>query len=90
MHLDGQPTPLDLGDLDVLDVGVGNSHVIILTTDRKVLSMGKGENGQLGMGERVSEQREWEEVDLKLEAGWRPLRVAAGPRCSLALVSNDT
>jgi regulator of chromosome condensation len=90
LHLHGQPTPLDLGELDILDVGVGDSHVIILTTDRRVLVMGKGENGQLGMGERVDEQREWREADLKLEAGWRPLQVAAGPRCSFVLVTNDT
>lgn len=90
LHLDGQPAPLDLGDSDILDVGVGNSHVIILTSDRRVLVIGKGENGQLGMGEGVEELPEWREVDLKLEAGWRPLQVAAGPRCSFVLVSNDT
>jgi len=44
-HLDGQPTPLDIRDLDILDVGVGDSHVIILTSDRRVLVIGKGENG---------------------------------------------
>lgn len=90
LHLDGKPTPLDLGDLDILDVGVGDSHVIILTSDRRVLVIGKGENGQLGMGEGVEELPEWKEVDLRLEAGWRPLQVIAGSRCSFVLVSNET
>jgi regulator of chromosome condensation len=89
LHLDGQPTPLDLGDLDILDVGVGGSHVIILTSDRRVLVIGKGQNGQLGMGEGVEELQEWREVDLKLAAGWKPLQVAAGPRCSFVLLSSD-
>lgn len=89
MHLDGQPTPLDLGDFDILGVGVGDCHVIVLTLDGRVLVMGKGGNGQLGMGEGVEELREWREVDLKLEAGRRPLQVAAGPRCSLVIVSNE-
>jgi alpha-tubulin suppressor-like RCC1 family protein len=90
LHLDGQPTPLDLEDSDILDVGVGDSHVIILTLDRRVLVIGKGENGQLGLGEGAEELREWREVDLALEAGWRPLQVVAGPRCSFVLVSNET
>ena len=90
LHLDGQPAPLDLGGSDFLDVGVGDGHVIVLTSDRRVLVMGKGENGQLGMGEGVEGLPEWREVDLNLEAGWRPLQVAAGPRCSFVLVSNET
>jgi alpha-tubulin suppressor-like RCC1 family protein len=89
LHLGGQPTPLDLGNSDILDVGLGDSHVIILTSERRVLVMGNGKNGQLGMGEAVEELREWREVDLKLEAGWRPLQVAAGPRCSFVLVRNE-
>jgi len=55
-----------------------------------VLIIGKGENGQLGMGEGVEELQEWTEADLKLEAGWRPVQVAAGPRCSFVLVSDCT
>jgi alpha-tubulin suppressor-like RCC1 family protein len=90
LHLDGHPKPLDVRDSDILDVAVGDSHVIILTSDRKVLIIGKGENGQLGMGEGVEELREWNEVHLELEAGWRPVQVVAGPRCSFVLVSDST
>jgi hypothetical protein len=61
---------------------------MILTSDRKVLIIGKGKNGQLGMGRGVEELDEWVEVDLKLEAGWRPVQVVAGPRCSFVLVSD--
>lgn len=64
--------------------------MIILTSDRKVLIIGKGENGQLGMGEGVEELREWNEVHLELEVGWRPVQVVAGPRCSFVLVSDGT
>ncbi len=89
-HLDGQPSPLDIRDSDILDVGVGDSHVIILTSDKRVLITGKGGNGQLGMGDGVDELQEWRSVDLRLEAGYRPLQVAAGPRCSFILVTDST
>lgn len=53
-----------------------------------MLVSGKGKNGQLGIGEGVEELREWVEVDLRLEAGWRPVQVVAGHRCSFVLVSD--
>lgn len=90
MRLDGQPAPVDLGDLDIKDVGVGDGHVIISTCDGKVLVIGKGENRQLGMGEGVEGLAEWKEVDLNLEAGSMVLQVVAGPKCSFIIVTTKS
>lgn len=90
LRLGRQPTPLDLGDVDVRDVAVGDGHVVIATLDGKVLITGKGENGQIGMGEGIEELVEWREVDLNLGSESKILQVAAGPRCSLLLVGTGS
>ncbi len=61
--------------------------MIIDTLDGKVLIIGKGENGQLGMGEGAEELAQWKQVDLKLEPGSIIMQVVAGPKCSFVLVA---
>jgi len=70
----GDPTPLLISnpdnpneEFDFSDVGVGFRHVIVLTTDQRVFVVGANGNGQLGLGDRYTEEvlaDTWKEVDL--------------------------
>ncbi len=84
----GEPTPLDLNGKDILDVGVGDGHVIVLTGDKKVYVIGEGGNGQLGLGQGMGTKslEEWQEVNLKLEREREVVGVVAGPKCSFVVV----
>jgi alpha-tubulin suppressor-like RCC1 family protein len=92
------PTPLDLGGRDVLDVAVGEDHMIVVTEGGGVWVVGCNDNGQLGLGDgrewgvRDGEWRglsltEWTEVKLEFPPGREVVGVAAGPRVSFLLVS---
>lgn len=52
----------------ILDVAVGESHIIVLTTTGRVSAVGEGKWGQLGTGRRKFE-REWVHVHVPLSAG---------------------
>lgn len=52
----------------ILDVGVGESHILILTTKGKIFAVGEGKWGQLGTGKRNFEN-EWVEVQLPVTDG---------------------
>lgn len=47
----------------ILDVGVGESHILVLTTRGKVYAVGEGKWGQLGTGKRNFESG-WVEVSV--------------------------
>lgn len=83
------PTPLDLGDVDIADVAIGESHMLILTVSGCVLAIGSNSNGQLGaLAESVES---WTRVELNLPVGRRALHIAAGPRNSFVVVgTNET
>lgn len=90
LELSSEPAPLDLNGLDVLDVGVGDGHVIILTTDgenRRVWVTGDGRNGQLGQGAECEKMGEWKEVEFKTRIGdgSELVGVVAGPKSSFVL-----
>jgi alpha-tubulin suppressor-like RCC1 family protein len=90
LELSSEPAPLDLNGLDVLDVGVGDGHVIILTTDgenRRVWVTGDGRNGQLGLGAECEKVGEWMEVELKTRIGdgSELVGVVAGPKSSFVV-----
>lgn len=80
------PTPLDIYEHDILDFGIGDRHMIVLTTDRTVFVIGEGANGQLGT--QSMKAAEWLEVTLPVPSGQEIVGVAAGPRNSFVLMSD--
>lgn len=90
-----EPTPVvvfhgETGEeRDVADVGIGEGHAIVLTTDGEVYVLGTNRNGQLGIGIGDDEVVEgWKKVNLELRSGDKIIGVAAGPRCSFIIVKH--
>ena len=79
-----EPMPIDIEGKDILDMAVGGSHIVALTTDREVYVIGTNDNGQLGSA--LASANVWTQVDLGLGERRRITGVAAGPRCSFILV----
>ncbi|KJZ70375.1 hypothetical protein HIM_10219 [Hirsutella minnesotensis 3608] len=76
------------GDKDVLDMAIGDSHIISLTTDGCVYVIGGNSNGQIGLGKAfVDGVRIWKKVGLNLLDGQKAIGVAAGPRASFILTT---
>lgn len=92
--LSNMPIPVDLGvDADVKDVALGERHIIVLTTDGKVMVRGHNKNGQLGLGDGVGDAdgwvEEWKTVeDVPNSAHGGVIGVAAGPRVSFILCNS--
>jgi regulator of chromosome condensation len=86
-QLTDEAVPLDLYGLDIRDVAIGETHMLVLTTDGRVWVRGEGRNGQLGLGKGV-ERSEWcwTCVDLRLPERREVVGVVAGPRSSFVLV----
>ncbi|KAL1841682.1 hypothetical protein VTJ49DRAFT_6721 [Mycothermus thermophilus] len=72
---------------DVVDVAVGDAHLVALTADGEVYVLGDNSSGQLGLPGRAA-AREWMRVELDgvLESGKKVTSVVAGPRSSLLVV----
>ncbi|KAI3394305.1 hypothetical protein diail_2952, partial [Diaporthe ilicicola] len=79
-----EPTPVDIEENDIADVAVGETHVLVLTTDGEVFIIGANENGQLGLASKSEES--WSRVRLDLKGGRRVVGVQAGARNSFLLV----
>lgn len=84
LDLSDEPTPLDIGDQDIADVAVGESHILVLTVSGRLLVLGTNSNGQLGSSEGPMES--WTHVDLGLPVGAKVVQVATGPRNSFIVV----
>lgn len=85
--LSDEPAPVDIGDDDIADVAVGESHILIFTISGRLLAVGENTNGQLGsLGESVES---WTLINLDLPVGSRIAHVVAGPRNSFVLVKRD-
>jgi len=54
---------------NVLDVGIGDGHIIALTEDNDVWVCGRAGEGQLGMGKEVCFAEQWKEVEHKWGGG---------------------
>ncbi|KAI0389733.1 regulator of chromosome condensation 1/beta-lactamase-inhibitor protein II [Xylariaceae sp. FL0594] len=80
-------TPVVIGENDILDCAVGETHIIVLASDGHVYVTGENTNGQLGLP--VEKIVGWEKVSLSLEAGHTIVGVKAGQRSSL-ITSKDT
>ena len=80
----GSPSPLDLDGHDVLDIAVGDNHVVALTTDQVLFVAGDNGNGQLGL--EIAETNDWKQALLPLKSGQRIMSVHAGYKNSFAVV----
>lgn len=74
------------GGIDVLDVSVGAGHIVALTADGRVWTVGRGHNGQLGYGAKRTYEEDWIEIDLHLEKNKNVEAVYCGPCSSFLLV----
>ncbi|KUI57734.1 Regulator of chromosome condensation [Cytospora mali] len=79
-----EPTPIDMDGRDIVDVAVGESHLVVLTTEGEVFVVGDNGNGQLGLPGKSVES--WTRVELNLQDERRAVGVAAGPRNSFIIV----
>ncbi|KAK4122943.1 RCC1/BLIP-II [Parathielavia appendiculata] len=81
------PSPVVIDDKDIMDVAVGESHMLVLTSDSEVYVIGDNNNGQLGLP-GVASTKTWTGIDLGsvLSSGQTVRGVAAGPRNSFLIV----
>ncbi|KAI1376088.1 RCC1/BLIP-II [Hypoxylon crocopeplum] len=85
--LSNSPMPVVVEESDIADCGVGESHMIVLSSDGDVYVIGENTNGQLGLP--LGEARSWNKVPLHLEVGHVVCGVAAGRRTSFILTKNQ-
>lgn len=74
-------------EFDVADVGVGEGHVVVLTTTGEVFGIGSNGSRQLGLGEGVEGVDEWTRLggDVVSE-GKEVVGVVAGERSTFLVV----
>jgi alpha-tubulin suppressor-like RCC1 family protein len=79
-----------IDEKDIIDVAVGEAHMLVLTSEREVYVIGDNTNGQLGLP-GVTSTKTWTRVDLGavLSTGQAVTRVAAGPRNSFLIVGKQ-
>lgn len=84
-----EPVPVTLdtnGEIDVVDIAVGQGHMMALASTGAVYCFGSNSHGQLGVREdRCTSSTEWLPVDLPLGADQLVFAVAAGPCNSFVL-----
>ncbi|KAK4460617.1 E3 ubiquitin-protein ligase HERC2 [Cladorrhinum samala] len=88
LKLSSRPEPAVIGNeegKDVASVAVGNSHLVVLTTDGEVYAIGDNTNGQLGISGEAS-ARFWTRVSINLPDKRAITAVEAGPKNSFLLV----
>lgn len=78
---------MDIDGKDISDVGVGDSHLIVLTEDDKVMVIGNNTNGQLGIA--AEKATTWTQVVVELGDESTIMAVRAGPRNSFLIVENN-
>lgn len=76
------PEAVDVEGEDILDFGVGDRHIIVLTMSHRLFVIGNYK-GQKGDDILV---KAWKEIELPLEEGQKAIRVYAGYRNSFAVV----
>ncbi|KAH0614596.1 uncharacterized protein H6S33_000232 [Morchella sextelata] len=74
------------GGVDVVGVGVGMGHVVVLTEGGRVWGVGRAGSGQLGGGEGVEFCEEWREIDVLGESEGRVVEVVAGGWATFVVV----
>ncbi|KAI0011678.1 RCC1/BLIP-II [Xylariaceae sp. FL0662B] len=81
--LSSSPMPVVVEESDILDCGVGESHMIVLTQEGDVYVIGDNTNGPLGLP--VNEATSWTKVPVVLQEGQSVVGVQAGQRTSFIL-----
>jgi len=83
------PTPILVEEHDIVDVAVGEAHLVVLTMTGDVFVIGSNGNGQLGLPGTM-EVMMWTRVELPCPGSTsnRLVAVAAGPRNTFLLVGN--
>ncbi|OTB13483.1 hypothetical protein K445DRAFT_368613 [Daldinia sp. EC12] len=81
--ISSSPTPVVVEESDILDCGVGESHIIVLNSEGHVYVIGDNGNGQLGLPD--SKVGSWTKVPLHLETGQVVCGVEAGRSTSFIL-----
>ncbi|KAI0885309.1 RCC1/BLIP-II [Annulohypoxylon maeteangense] len=84
--LSSSPMPVIVEESDIIDCGVGESHMIVLTSEHDVYVIGDNTNGQLGLP--VEETRSWTRISLQLKVGQIVCGVNAGQRTSFILIKD--
>ncbi|KAH8888300.1 RCC1/BLIP-II [Thozetella sp. PMI_491] len=79
-----RPGPVLIDERDIVDVGVGDSHLIALTVDGQVFVVGDNKNGQLGLAAESAPS--WTEIKLELGEKQHITGVMAGPKNSFIIV----
>lgn len=74
------------GGTDIVDAAVGGGHVVVLTAEGRVFTTGRGDNGQLGTGQRCFAD-DWVEV-ISLQ-GKRVIGVECALWASFAIARAD-
>lgn len=82
-----EPAPVVVEEADIADVAVGEAHLLVLTTDGKVLVIGDNGSGQLGLPIKSTDS--WRQVELRLREGRRAVAVVAGPRNSFVIIKTE-
>ena len=73
------------GGRDVIDVGVGSGHMIALTGDGDLWTIGEGSFGQLGTG-RLAFKNCWIKVRSEWESKGKIIEVGCGMWCSWVII----
>ncbi len=74
------------GGTDIVDVAVGEGHIVVLTAEGRVFATGRGVNGQLGTGQRYFADDWIEAVSLQ---GKRVIGVECALWASFAIAKAD-
>ncbi|KAK4678475.1 hypothetical protein QC764_307960 [Podospora pseudoanserina] len=84
------PEPVVMGDdseKDIKDVAVGQSHVLVLTTDGEIWGRGDNSSGQLGLGRETKLVTEWTRLKGEFDHDKKKIKgVWAGERNSFVVV----
>lgn len=83
-----EPTPIVVEEEDIVDVAIGQSHLLVLTTQGRVYVIGENRNGQLGLAS-IATVDTWTPIDLNLQQGSRAVALAAGPRASFIMIKTS-
>ncbi|KAI5863461.1 RCC1/BLIP-II [Durotheca rogersii] len=93
--LSSSPAPVVVEECDITDCGVGESHIIVLSSEGDVYVTGNNTNGQLGLPASEasllsSSPSSWTKVPLVLGEGQVVVGVEAGHRTSFILTKHQS
>jgi len=86
--MSGIPESVDIEGEDILDFGVGDRHIVVLTMSHRLWVIGNNSNGQCGDGSK-NEIGAWKEVTLPLHKGQKIVKVFEGYKTSFAIVDGE-